>query len=643
MRLAPVCIALITAVLAACREHTRPLARSTPSGQEREELPPGAVLRLGTVRLRHPDVRRVALSHRGDLVAAASSVLDYETIPVFQTADGRLLWRLAGHERACYCVAFSPVSDMLASGGYDGTVRLWDARKGTAARELGKHAAPVRAVCFSHDAARVASFDETGEFRWWDAGTGALVERCDGPAADDVAVSADGSLMASAGGNRLALFRRKDDAWERVPWEAGGSAYSVALSRDGRRVAVGGHEVVEVFDTRTGATIFEAPVPGEQNRVLAVAFSPDARTLVSAHDDGVARVWDVERKRIVQELRGHRFGAEDVEFSADGRLVATAACSGVVRLWDPSTWSERAPGTGHTGEIACVRWSPDGMTVATSASDGTVRLWNGRTGACVGTLRDADASSDSIHYAPDGKSIFAVGEDGVVRVWDTRAMTLVRRLACKPRDITAIALVSAREIVAGDGDGGVYTCDLRTGEFTRRAQFDHGVTAIAVTPSSGLVAIASWFCFPKFTGTTWLHLADLKTWEKRTVASAPSARVCALTFTPDGRTLLCGSYGAETYRIDSDDPLKATGPYRIGHDSGLGGAALSPAGTHVVVCGSNRGEGTWFMVDLSTGRSVASGRGGYIPRSCAVSPDARFMVTGGVDTGAIVWSLPNDK
>jgi WD40 repeat protein len=98
--------------------------------------------------------------------------------------------------------------------------------------------------------------------------------------------------------------------------------------------------------------------------------------LLTASNDDTARLWDVDRRRVVATLSGHRGNISALAFSPNGRTVATGSADRTVRLWDSRTGTMLTTLTGHTAEVTSVEFYPDGQTLVTSGRDGTVRLWD---------------------------------------------------------------------------------------------------------------------------------------------------------------------------------------------------------------------------------------------------------------------------
>ena len=106
----------------------------------------------------------VALTASGDLLATGSWD---NTVKLWDPRTGRLLQTLEGHTSDVNAVALTANGDLLASGSDDNTVKLWDPRTGALIATLGAHAGPVDSVAFSNDGERVVSGSSDGTIKIW--------------------------------------------------------------------------------------------------------------------------------------------------------------------------------------------------------------------------------------------------------------------------------------------------------------------------------------------------------------------------------------------------------------------------------------------------------------------------------------------
>src|SRR5439155_1498521 len=168
-----------------------------------DPLPEGALLRLGTVRLRHGDgVCAVAFAPDGKLLASISRD---RTLRLWDAATGRQIRQLSEPDCEYYALAFSPDSRTLAAatgdplrGGHT-AVRLWDVTTGKERTRLKGHERGVLALAFSADGRRLASANPFEPVRIWDVQTGQTVVACEEPhGAMALAFSPDGCTLASA-------------------------------------------------------------------------------------------------------------------------------------------------------------------------------------------------------------------------------------------------------------------------------------------------------------------------------------------------------------------------------------------------------------------------------------------------------------
>jgi WD40 repeat protein len=203
------------------------------------------------------------------------------TVGLWDPATGEEVWRLTGHQGYARSVAFAPDGKTLVTGGADRTVRFWDAASGKELRRLDGHPADVEAVAWSPDGRLVASADRGGQVRLWVAATGELRHQSD-----------------------------EQPGWQfRLNHHADGR--TIAFSPDGRLLAAGNWEAVQVWESATGRE--RARFAGHRGEANALAWLPDGKALVTGGFDGSVLFWDVTGRRKDGRLPAAELSAPDLE------------------------------------------------------------------------------------------------------------------------------------------------------------------------------------------------------------------------------------------------------------------------------------------------------------------------------------------
>jgi WD40 repeat protein len=260
-------------------------------------------------------------------------------------------------------LAFSPDAKLLAAGGHNGKVKVWELETGKALHSLGAEEDGVPAVAFSPDGRTLAAAPGlvAKQIRLWEmpSGTARKPIDQDGWGLRGLFFSPDGRSLIVAHGDLEPGKSERRTSLRR--WDLGTGTeqnslkgllakdpISMALSPDDATAAIAiGEGPIWVGDVRTGRQKWVGSIGPKGRLELAMAFSPDGKTLAVAGGDAV---------------------------------VARDQQAGFLKLLDAENGQERLSLTGHEGRVYAIAFTPDGKTLISGGDDKTVRFWDVETG-----------------------------------------------------------------------------------------------------------------------------------------------------------------------------------------------------------------------------------------------------------------------
>jgi hypothetical protein len=200
---------------------------------------------------------------------------------------------------------------------------------------------------------------------------------------------------------------------------------TVASSPDGRLVALGRYQSVEVQEAATGKRVHQFnSLPG---KVTSLHFSKNGTRLAAASGvagvSGTATIWNLADNSSVTLEGAHGDLLYTVRWSPDASLIATGGYDSKLVLWDAASKSVVRTLSGHNGAIFDAAFSPDGTLLATASGDQTVKIWRVKDGERLDTLKEPQGEQFSVAFTPDGASVLAAGADRRIRLWKLKSRT----------------------------------------------------------------------------------------------------------------------------------------------------------------------------------------------------------------------------
>jgi WD40 repeat protein len=439
------------------------------------------------------------------------------------------------HEDALMDVAFSPDGRLVATAEFARGFTVRELATGQDVMRVPERGTVTYSVAFFPDGERIAVAGKGPALQVWGLGEPEprlTIEHPDLRSTTTVAVSPDGRLIASRGGqdlDRIAVWDAEDGSLVAMHPTVDEEVSGLAFSPDGRLAVAAYSDPVRLLEPRSGQVLLSIPVP-EPGYVYHLAFSADGGRLLGAATDGAARIWDARSGEVIEALESRDeyfyYGA----FSPDGARVATAGAKGSVGLWSTVNGQLLAKLGDHSGAVSAVAFSPDGATLASAGYDKQLRLWD--LAPDDGLARwHMTGLGYRMAYDPTGARFATAAIDGAVEVFDrasrershglTTGFETVRGLAFSP-DGTTIAL-SGRP-------GGVELYDAATGQLEGRLDgHDGAVWGLAFSPDGRMLATGS--------ADQTVRLWDLASGSTLFTLTEPRVHLTDLAFSSDSSLL----------------------------------------------------------------------------------------------------------
>ncbi|MCC6526633.1 MAG: hypothetical protein IT373_28555 [Polyangiaceae bacterium] len=629
-----------------------PGAQATPPTAEaadlaHEELPAGARVRFGSIRLHHAAaLSDLAYSDDGTTLVSASRD---GTVRLWAAESGKLLRRFQLADREDYggAAALSRDGRSVAAAGFAlrGELVLLDVASGKG-RTLPGHFGLASIVRFAPDGRRLA-VASSGAIDVFDTTSGAALHHFDygGLTPNVLGFAPDGTLLAARLDGSLGDPGLDDRGvtLESPPERL--SAHPVLAADASRMVLPDMGLRLHVYDLATGRRhhVLEpavAPGAGESYPSYAgLALARDAERLASADNVGGVFVRDlaggaprrIDPDRYVQLLA----------LSPDGDALAGADLYGNIELWRVADGARLDDFPGHRRELRTMALSGDGRLLATAGADDRVLVWDAESGA----LRRALSLPEQI-YAPalalsrDGGELW-LGRRGALDVVDPRTGATLRSAPFDAEDhVSSVYLAddgaSALVTAARAFSASTRWLDARTLAPTDhagslgRAATDHGVAPDGRRAAGGQgprVAIEA------------LGGHDADAWDGH------GADVSAVAFSPDGALVVSGDRDGElrlwrsdggrlVARLAAGDRERSV---RSWPAAGIESLGFAPDGRRFA---TGRRDGTIQLWDVATGTALGALRGHDADVvALAFAPNGSALYSASADGTALRWEV----
>jgi WD40 repeat protein/serine/threonine protein kinase len=436
----------------------------------------------------------------------------------------------------------------------------------------------------------------------------------------------------------MAAWGRHQHQLNAPPLQHPGEVLAAAFNPKHRLILTGCADGnARLWDAESGRFQLEILHPAA---IRAVAFSPDGKWLLTGSDDGIARVCDVGTGKPKRLLRHEHGAVLAVAFGPDGSRIFTAGEDALVHLWEPADDVERRSFPGHKSSILAIACSPDGQTIVTGSSDRSACLWEVATGARRYECKEHGGSVNAVAFHPSGAQ-FATGCAGAqpaVQLWETATGKPVPEWSLKlPSPVQALAFGPDGEtIMTGTADRVAQLWEVATAQRLGPAMRHRAmVRAVAYSPNGAKVVTAGsdncarlWQLAPRESfGTAYAH----EGWQFASAA-----------FSRDGTSLLAGtgSLGGEPYTGEAWLWRPARGGSSAHFEcqqNWIRSVAFDAKGAFFVTAGWDGTARVWNATQPTQPRDLKGHTGSLL--SVAFHPTGNQVLTGSADWTARLWNI----
>ncbi len=351
-----------------------------------------------------------------------ATVGDDYNVRLWEVSTGNLLKVLKGHRRLINFIDYSPDGTKLISSSNDSTARVWS----ISGLPLFVIKSPdgIMFSRFSPDNKKICTATFNNIITISDINTGAFINKLDGQ---------DGSLSSMEfspnGALLVTTYDKSAQIWDMITGRTIRIiklAYGVSMARfnnDGTKiVAALKNEVAVVWDIDSEEETLD--LDGHTYLSYNFNFNKDSKRMVSATDDGIARIWD-DNSKITNILIGHTEAVNSAEFSNDGKWVITSSNDRTIKIWDANNSKMIASYNDHLDEVTGATFSYDNLKIITTSKDSTTNLytWNQSIGKfkLIKKIKNPKGIMGYALFSADGQSFLtmaAAGDKTFLKLWD---------------------------------------------------------------------------------------------------------------------------------------------------------------------------------------------------------------------------------
>lgn len=589
------------------------LAQSTDAYGD--ELPAGAVQRLGSLRLKYGGINDLAYLPDGRLVVLIGNTLDIWDMSTGTRQEHRKL------PVSAVSLNLNQDATQLLFATTDTKVCLYDLHADKELKSWPSGQQGLKSAQFSPDGKRVLTVGHMPPtLKEWDLNTGQELVNISGKLVyfDAGVYALDGKVAVAGGGYSSVEFwdLGTGSLLKTVPSDY--CVYTMVTSADGKRVLAGERTRGSEWDVATEKPLglFTGHLGGA---VTSQCYGLDPDEVYTGSRDGSVRRWNRLKPTLLGRWYPHSSSVTHVRVSPDGRWVASYGTGQYIVECSRENGKPRLQWERHQAPVETVTWTSDNRIISGSL-DGTARIWEPESGKCL-TVLPAGLGASCVAGSFDGSRVAVGSKDSLIREYTMDGKPL-RELKGHCGYIRALAYLPDGRLASCADDGTILLWGEKIEPLLKLEGHRGGVLALAVLDGQHVASAGR-----DGTVRMWDPASGKQLWNK----TEHRGYVTCLSVGAQGNLLSSGRDG----RILCWDKQGTLLPGEANTGSWVNAIAATADGT-AVYSGTDKLT-AWRLAD---GKQTVTREGHVGPiNALAVAPDGKRFVSASADGTLLIWSL----
>lgn len=463
-------------------------------------------------------------------------------IRIWQVSDGKQILAWQAHGNWIRCVEFSHDGKLIASGSNDSTIIIWDSNTGDCLKILRGHTDWVWSVNFVLGKHLLVSASSDHTAKVWSIDLGICIYTFNEPE-DQVwsaAFSNNGYTLATGSATSVKLWNVWTRKCVKVFQDNATRVRSLSFSPDGKTLVGSSEDLsIQTWDVDSGKCL-KTLKSATTSRLWSVKYSPDGQKLISGSADTI-QIWNLEKGECLMTLQEPQHRARSITSSPDGGIIAVGSDDQLIRLWDTKTGEPLRTLQGYTNRIWTIDFHPirlpqgDFFCLVSGSDDGIVRLWDAKTGKCIKTLLGHTSRIRSVAFSLDGQILVSGSHDRTIKLWDVSTGECIKTLRGHVDWVVSVMFsANNRTLISAGDDQTVLIWDTHTNESRLlREPEEEWMWAFACHPKDEILAVGG--------SSHAVSLWNIQTRKCLSVLKGHTNRIRAIAFNSTGELLATSS------------------------------------------------------------------------------------------------------